>query len=102
MNPEDQQFVNFQDYQNPNVGSSVHVDLGTPNQQLFGNPPYDATGTGMMQDPQGFPEQKDRECEALIFLIHPILFLFFFDVCLLFPHCRGYVLNKKKLVKFFI
>lgn len=61
MNPGDQQFISFQDFPETNVAGSqqVHVDLGTPNQQLFGHMQTD--GSAMMQDLQGFPGQKDGE-----------------------------------------
>ena len=51
MNP-DQQFFSFEDFTNPNLsapGQQVHVDLGTPNQQLFGEP---------NQADQGSPDKK--------------------------------------------
>ncbi|KAJ8679183.1 hypothetical protein QAD02_014970 [Eretmocerus hayati] len=54
MQPGDQQFISFDDYSNTNtaVPTQIHVDLGTPNQKLFG-----PSGDGTMQE--GFPDQKD-------------------------------------------
>ena len=66
MQPGDQQFINFQDYPTTNTASAaqVHVDLGTPNQQLFGHiQGNDPTGAAMMSDLQGFPGQKDGKDE---------------------------------------
>ncbi|XP_014213222.1 protein YIPF1 [Copidosoma floridanum] len=70
MNPRDQPFVNYQDFSNPSTGASVHVDLGTPNQQqLFGGLQNDPTGAGMMQDLQGFPGHKDPNAQRSFWTI---------------------------------
>ncbi|XP_011494198.1 PREDICTED: protein YIPF1 [Ceratosolen solmsi marchali] len=61
MNSRDQQFISFDNYSDSSAGTSaqMNVDLGLPNQQLFGHLQSNATADGIMQDFNEISGQKD-------------------------------------------
>jgi hypothetical protein len=88
-NSVDQQFISFNDYDDQSAGTSaqMHVDLGMPNQQLFGHLQSDPAGTGMMQDLHGFPDQKDGNNVFYLYCRLVYYFEFYFSRLLsLFIH----------------
>lgn len=70
----DQEFISFEDYTATNTGNpaQVHVDLGTPNQKLFGH----LQGDQMTQD-QNFSQKNDGKFNIVLqhFVLHKIISL---------------------------
>lgn len=58
----DSQFISFQDFSPINRSGGAgqaQLDVGTPDNQVFGNLPNDSTGIGMIEDLQGMPVKNE-------------------------------------------
>ncbi|XP_012257386.2 protein YIPF1 [Athalia rosae] len=78
--PSDSQFILFQDFSPMNGpgGGQAQLDVGTPDNQTFGNFSSDATGIGIIEDLQGMTSTQSVETERNFWSIE--YYQKFFDV----------------------